>query len=637
MTRCQPVAAGSSLYSGRVRRSDRNREAPRHRVVAVLVAYQRAALLQQALDALAAQTRAPDAVVVIDNASTDDSADVARRHPLAPHVVALTRNTGGAGGFAVGLATAIATESADLLWLMDDDTVPTPTALEELLSARDRYAGPVSALASRVVWSDGRDHPMNTPRRRPGASRAAIDRAAAVDAYPVRSMSFVSMLVDAGAVLDHGLPVADYFIWNDDFEYSTRLLRRGTGLYVPASVVEHRTGVFGSTDADPGPRFFYEVRNKLWLLAHSSALSGPERVLYAAAMLRRWWRTLRRSRNRGVLLSAAARGFGQGVTRRPRPNVDVLAGLGAASDAVAHVETRQVTAATRAQPAFGSDPVDFSVLLPVYARDQLDHLRRALRSVTTDQTLQPAQVVIVQDGPVGDDVAQFLTQFDDSSDIPVTLVQLAENQGLARALQAGLSACKHDIVARADADDISLPERFAVQVPMVQSGYDIVGSAITEFGADENERGVTRVPPLSDEMIRRYARFHSPFNHPSIVYRKDAVAAAGGYEHLALMEDYLLFARMIADGARVANVAEPLVLYRVGEGAYARRGGKALLRSELRLHRKLRAEGFTTRREFVRNVTLRGVYRLVPERVRRTAYRTLVLGSRSKAASGELR
>jgi hypothetical protein len=81
---------------------------------------------------------------------------------------------------------------------------------------------------------------------------------------------------------------------------------------------------------------------------------------------------------------------------------------------------------------------------------------------------------------------------------------------------------------------------------------------------------------------------------------------------------------MIANGAKVANVSEPLVYYRVGEGAFERRGGRALLRSELRLQRRLLGHGFTSRAQYIRNVTLRGGYRLVPTWLRRPIYRQLV-------------
>ncbi|MCO7274294.1 glycosyltransferase family 2 protein [Cellulosimicrobium cellulans] len=298
------------------------------RIAAVVVAYDRRDLLVEALDALAAQTRRLDAVVVVDNASHDDSAVVAAEHPVGAEVLELPRNTGGAGGFAVGMAHAVEALDADLVWLMDDDTIPTPTALAELLAAREAYPGPVALLGSRVVWHDGRDHPMNTPRRRPGASAEQIARARESGALPVRSSSFVSMLVDARAVRHHGLPVADYFIWNDDFEYSARLLRRGTGLHVPASVVEHRTKKFGATDADPGERFYYEVRNKLWMLLRSPSLSPEERLLYLGASLRRWARTFRGSRNRDVLRSAGLRGARDGLLRGPRRNAAVLADMG---------------------------------------------------------------------------------------------------------------------------------------------------------------------------------------------------------------------------------------------------------------------------------------------------------------------
>ena len=87
------------------------------------------------------------------------------------------------------------------------------------------------------------------------------------------------------------------------------------------------------------------------------------------------------------------------------------------------------------------------------------------------------------------------------------------------------------------------------------------------------------------------------------------------------MEDYWLFVRMIDSGARVANVAETLVKYRVGAGAYTRRGGRALLRRELDLQRRMRAGGYLSRLEFARNVLVRVGYRLVPESVRRAAHR----------------
>jgi len=266
----------------------------------------------------------------------------------------------------------------------------------------------------------------------------------------------------------------------------------------------------------------------------------------------------------------------------------------------------------------------FSLLLPVWAGDRPDHLTEAFRSTVDQQTRRPDQVVIVRDGPVSAELGARLAELVASSPVPVELVELARNVGLGPALDAGLAACRHDVVARMDADDISLSHRFAVQMPIIESGFDLVGSGLLEFGTHPDDVVGTRTPPTDPDEIRVRARFADPFNHPTVVYRRDLVRAVGGYTDFALMEDYLLWAKMIVAGARVANVAEPLVRYRVGAGAYSRRGGLRQLRAELAVQRRFRRLGFTTRPQFLRNVVLRGGYRLVPERLRRLVYKRVI-------------
>ncbi|HEX6955004.1 MAG TPA: glycosyltransferase [Agromyces sp.] len=275
----------------------------------------------------------------------------------------------------------------------------------------------------------------------------------------------------------------------------------------------------------------------------------------------------------------------------------------------------------------------FSLLMPVYRGDHPQHFAKAFTSTVTAQSRRPAQVVLVQDGPVGPGLELAIDHAVDESPVPVVHHRIAENVGLADALTQGLALAEHDIVARMDADDISLPERFALQVPLVEQGLDLVGTGMLEFLDDDGSIVGRRVPRTGQAEIERYARFHDPFSHPTVVYRRTAVERAGGYQPLGLMEDYWLFARMIHAGARVGNVAEPLVMYRVGAGAYARRGGRAQWRSELALQRAFRGIGFTTRSEYLRNVLVRGTYRFVPEPIRRVAYRRLIArGSRSGVA-----
>ncbi len=269
----------------------------------------------------------------------------------------------------------------------------------------------------------------------------------------------------------------------------------------------------------------------------------------------------------------------------------------------------------------------FTLLMPVYRGDDPAHFTKAFSSSVTAQTRRPDEIVLVQDGPVGAALDDAILAAIDGSPVPVVHHRIAENVGLAHALSEGLERCAHDIVARMDADDISLPERFAKQVPLVESGLDLVGTGMLEFLDDVGSIVGRRVPRTDAEDIARYARFHDPFSHPTVVYRRSAVTQAGGYLPLGLMEDYWLFARMIDSGAAVGNLAEPLVMYRVGAGAYARRGGREQWRSERQLQRALRSIGFTTRWQYVRNIGVRGVYRFVPEPVRRFAYRRFIAGT----------
>ena len=631
----------------------------RTNVVAVVVAYNRQELLRRCLDGLAEQTVAPIGTVVVDNASTDDSREVASAHPLGAHVVALPTNTGGAGGFAAGIARALTRfPQAEWIWIMDDDTVPTATALEALLRTAEAYPGAPALLASRAVWTDGTEHPMNRPRTRPALPPALHRHAALAGARQIRTASFVSILLDARAVREVGLPRASYFLWNDDFEYTSRILRGRIGLYVPASVVRHLTRALGSSDADPGERFRFEVRNKIWTFRDSEGLGALERAAYEAATARRWLRATVSSADRGTLWRAGRRGLLEGLAR-PAGNAEVFLGTPVQAD-VAAVEaaaraargtdgtgrdrggTRRRSAtgpqgrtaagddaeAEPADPAGAIDPdapaPPFSVLLPVYRGDRADFLRRSLASVTVEQTLRPDEVLIVRDGPVPDELEDVLARArrgELSGTVPVRVLELADNAGLALALEAGLAEAAHDVVARQDADDISVPERFATQLPLIAAGYDLVGSAIQEFDDEADTDGVIRRQPSDPEEIRRALSLRDPFNHPSVVYRATAVHAAGGYRPLDLMEDYWLFARMIHDGARATNVPQVLVRYRVGAGAYERRGGLRLLRSELELQVSMRRAGIITAPQYARNLAVRASYRLVPTAARQAAYR----------------
>jgi rhamnopyranosyl-N-acetylglucosaminyl-diphospho-decaprenol beta-1,3/1,4-galactofuranosyltransferase len=284
-------------------------------VCAMVVTYNRRALLQACLEALAAQTRPPDRVIVIDNASTDGTPEMVRAAHPDVDLRVQAENTGGAGGFRAGLEAAHAT-GADWAWIMDDDTIPSPTALERLLAARVPPGRPAPLLlASRVEWVDGSLHPMNQPvlRRDP----ALYVEAAEHGLLPIRTATFPSLMVSREAIDRFGLPNAHYFIWGDDWEYTSRILRGApAGYVVPDSVAEHRTPRAHTPVTSAGERYYFHARN--WLFMMRSASFGPaEKVSLAFWLAGSVLVYLRTNRASGESLRTVGRALRDGLGREP--------------------------------------------------------------------------------------------------------------------------------------------------------------------------------------------------------------------------------------------------------------------------------------------------------------------------------
>lgn len=265
----------------------------------------------------------------------------------------------------------------------------------------------------------------------------------------------------------------------------------------------------------------------------------------------------------------------------------------------------------------------FSVLMPLWGKDDPVWVERAIRSATIDQQLQPDHLILTVDGPLPPALEQITERVEAGEFGPARVLRHPTHRGIAAALQDGLLAAPTELVARADADDLCRPERFARQIPVMASGdLDVLGSAMQEFSDRISVgTGPWRSRPLTQERIEAYATQHCPFHHPTVVLRRSAVLAAGGYRDLALLEDYWLWQRMLLAGARVANVPEALVDYRVDEQLFRRRGGMRLLLSDLWLQRQMLRDRMIGPGRFAVNVLQRALYRLAPSPLRRLVYR----------------
>ena len=288
-------------------------ESPTPRVCAVVVTHNRHDLLIECLDRLDRQSRPPDHVLVVDNASTDQTlAMLGRRDGI--EVLSLEENVGGAGGFAAGIQRTHAA-GYDWLWLMDDDTFCDENCLESLLAGAGRAPREPSLVCSVVRWKDGTLHPMNNPALRRDRREEFVDAAGAGLAL-VRTSSLVSTMIRREAVDEHGLPPAHFFIWSDDLEYTGRILREGAGYMVPESLAWHWTPEPHDIITDPHGRFYYRVRNELWLL-RGPGFQGMERVSFALGYLRILAIYVKRNRNNPEALRTVVRGIRDGLRKPP--------------------------------------------------------------------------------------------------------------------------------------------------------------------------------------------------------------------------------------------------------------------------------------------------------------------------------
>jgi glycosyltransferase involved in cell wall biosynthesis len=259
-----------------------------------------------------------------------------------------------------------------------------------------------------------------------------------------------------------------------------------------------------------------------------------------------------------------------------------------------------------------------SVLMSVYAKETPENLAECLQSLC-EQTLTADEVVLVEDGPISDELKAVIEQFRDT--LNIVSVPLAENVGLACALNEGLKYCKHDLVARMDSDDIALPDRFQKQVAFMQHNPDIAASSgvIEEF----NEAGQViskRVLPLVHSEIVAFAKKRSPLSHPAVIFRKSVVLDVGGYPLFRNAQDYALWSLLIVKGYKLANLSDTLVRMRTGSEMMGRRG-LSFLKRELQLLSYQRNIGLLSFREFAFNAIGRTVLRLSPAFIKTWLYK----------------
>lgn len=265
----------------------------------------------------------------------------------------------------------------------------------------------------------------------------------------------------------------------------------------------------------------------------------------------------------------------------------------------------------------------FSVLLSVYQKEKAEYLKEAIESVYFNQILKPNEIILVEDGPLTEKLYSTIVELKlkIGKNILKT-VKLEKNMGLGNALRIGIEKCSNELVARMDTDDIAYPNRFEEQINYFKNypETDVLGSFMSEFVDNiENIICIKDAPNNSIDM-KKYMKLRDPVNHPSVMFKKSKVLEAGNYKEIFLNEDSYLWGRMLSKGFIFRNIQKSLIYFRTTDDTYKRRGGWKYIKAEYGLQKEFLKLGIINKAEFIRNITLKNIIRLIPNWLRKFIY-----------------
>ena len=267
----------------------------------------------------------------------------------------------------------------------------------------------------------------------------------------------------------------------------------------------------------------------------------------------------------------------------------------------------------------------YSVLMAVYGRERAEYLKQAIESVQA-QTLPTEDFVLVCDGPLTAELEEVIAAKHRDMGSVLKVVRLQKNGGLGRALKVGLKHCKYELVARMDSDDIAYPERCEKQLAVFREHPEvsICSGIVEEFSSDPSVVTTRRIVPETNAEIVEFAKKRSPFNHNCVMYKRSAVEAVGNYQDFYLLEDYYLWLRLLMAGYEGYNLQEPLLHMRASSSMYLRRSGFKYAKTQVKLFKFMKQQGFIGNGQYVKSSVLRSLSALAPNWLRILLFKKLL-------------
>ena len=226
------------------------------------------------------------------------------------------------------------------------------------------------------------------------------------------------------------------------------------------------------------------------------------------------------------------------------------------------------------------------------------------------------------DGPLNDALDAVIAKKQREMGETLNVVRLSKNGGLGNALNEGIKHCKNELVARMDSDDIAYQNRCEKQIAVFYTHPEVsvCSGIVEEFTSTPDVVDAKRVPPEAHEEIVEFAKKRNPFNHPCVMYKKSAVEAVGSYQDFYLLEDYYLWLRMLMAGYQGYNIQEPLLHMRAGSDMYLRRAGWKYAKTQARLFKFMKSQGFIGEGQYIKSCVIRSGSALAPNWLRKLMF-----------------
>lgn len=259
--------------------------------------------------------------------------------------------------------------------------------------------------------------------------------------------------------------------------------------------------------------------------------------------------------------------------------------------------------------------------MSVYYKEKAEYLQLALAS-TINQTVKPNEIVLMQDGKLTEELQAVITKYQQNYPDIFKTYALQQNQGLGKALNFGMQKCSNELIARMDTDDIAEPNRFELQIKEFEKDGELAlcGGQIAEFADNPAEITGYRNVPLKHNEILNFAKKRNPFNHVTVMFKKQAIQSVGGYMDMPYFEDYWLWARMLKTGYKVKNINQVLVKVRAGQDMIARRGGNSYIKEIIKFERSICNLGLIDTSTFTKMTIIRILISIIPPGMRTIFY-----------------